>query len=171
MGFMDQLKKLTRPYDDDDNDFYDGADPSFKQPVYTEASTAQMTFENTFAEEPVSAPEPAQKKPKAPRTPAKDSSAPAKAKSPRKSAAAKDSQVVLFSPKTFDEAGAIVSYLMDGNSLLLNLEEIPHDVARRILDFISGITFALNANIKPVSQKTFFVSPENVDLLDAQEGK
>lgn len=50
----------------------------------------------------------------------------------------------------------------------MSLEEIPSETARRLLDFMSGIAFALNGKITPVSAKTYFITPENVDLLDAQ---
>ena len=44
MGFMDELRKLTQPYEDED-DFYEGADPSAQPPAPTEA---QLEFENAF---------------------------------------------------------------------------------------------------------------------------
>ena len=50
----------------------------------------------------------------------------------------------------------------------MSLEEIPSETARRLLDFMSGIAYALNGKITPVSAKTYFITPENVDLLDAQ---
>ena len=50
----------------------------------------------------------------------------------------------------------------------MSLEEIPSETARRLLDFMSGIAFAMNGKITPVSAKTYFITPENVDLLDAQ---
>ena len=50
----------------------------------------------------------------------------------------------------------------------MSLEDIPSDTARRLLDFMSGIAFAVNGKITPVSAKTYFITPENVDLLDAQ---
>ena len=42
------------------------------------------------------------------------------------------------------------------------------DTARRLLDFLSGITFALQGKITPISAKTYFVTPQNVDILGAQ---
>lgn len=74
---------------------------------------------------------------------------------------------MLFNPKDFDEAGELAGYLLQGRSLVMALEGIPSETARRLLDFISGIAFALNAKITPVSAKTYFVTPENVDLLES----
>ena len=59
MGLFDELKKLTQPQDDD-SDFFEGADESFK-PAPAAASSAQLQFENTFGEEPSSNPEPARR--------------------------------------------------------------------------------------------------------------
>ena len=50
MGFMDELKKLTKPYDDDEDDFFEGADASHKSAPA--ASPAQLEFEQAFGEEP-----------------------------------------------------------------------------------------------------------------------
>ena len=59
MGFMDELRKLTQPYDEED-DFFEGADGSLRE-EQVQPSAAQIEFENTFGEEPVSKPEPAPK--------------------------------------------------------------------------------------------------------------
>ena len=56
MGFMDELRKLTQPYDDED-DFFDGADSSLREPA--QPSAAQLEFENNFGAEAVGTPEPA----------------------------------------------------------------------------------------------------------------
>lgn len=50
----------------------------------------------------------------------------------------------------------------------MTLEGVPNDNARRLLDFLSGITFALREKQSPISAKTYFVSPQNVDLLNSQ---
>ena len=60
MGFMDELRKLTQPYEDED-DFYEGADPSVQPAAPTEA---QLEFENTFGAR--EAPEPADEEPDSP---------------------------------------------------------------------------------------------------------
>ena len=47
----------------------------------------------------------------------------------------------------------------------MTLEGIPTESARRLLDFLSGITFAMQGKITPISAKTYFVTPQNVDVL------
>jgi cell division inhibitor SepF len=174
MGFMDNLRKLTQPYGEED-DFFEGADSSFAPQESEPVGDAQMEFESSFAEEPASAPEPATKRSaKPPRSGGlfsrssepRSSSRPAKTGRGRQ--VSSDQSVVRFNPRSFDEAGELVSFLEQGRSLIMSLEEIPSETARRLLDFMSGIAFALNGKITPVSAKTYFITPENVDLLDAQ---
>ena len=175
MGFMDELRKLTQPYDDD-NDFFEGADSSLRDAP--PPSAAQREFESVFGNEPAGKPEPAEE----PRTPARESapegglfgslsSLGRKArKAPRErvvDVGGNETKVILFNPKTFEEAGELVNHLMAYHSLVMTLNGIPTESARRLLDFMSGITFALQGKITPISAKTYFISPENVDLLGA----
>ena len=176
MGLMDNLRKLTQPYGDED-DYFEGSDGAFAPQDPPPANDAQMEFENSFAEEPAAAPEPAKKVSKPGggffigrgegRASTKQPK-PAKAGRGRNSSFSADQSVVRFNPRGFDEAGELVSFLEQGRSLIMSLEEIPSDTARRLLDFMSGIAFAMNGKITPVSAKTYFITPENVDLLDAQ---
>ena len=179
MGFMDELKKLTQPYDDEE-DFFEGADDSFKpQPkvkakaepkIKKPVSAAQMAFENNFAgaageesEQMAAAQEGglfgARGQKKAPRQ-----------KAPRRSMGlgGRDTSVILFSPQSFDEAGELVNYMQQGLTVVMTLEGVPGETARRLLDFLSGIAFAMQGKITPVSAKTYFVTPQDVDILGAQ---
>ena len=81
----------------------------------------------------------------------------------------KDTQVILFSPKSFDEAGELVNYMHRKLTVVMTLEGVPTDMARRLLDFLSGIAFALQGKITPVSAKTYFITPQNVDILGTQD--
>lgn len=186
MGFMDELKKLTQPYDDED-DFFEGADTSRKnEPAVT---PAQMAFEDTFAAETEEEPEPA-REPSQPRRGSflealglgkKEAAAPQAAARPRPAQrpvrpfrertvnfGGSDTQVILFNPKSFEEAGDLVGYLQMGRSLVMTLEGQTTDRARRLLDFISGITFAMDGKVTPVAGKTYFITPQNVDLVAPQ---
>lgn len=170
MGFMDELKKLTQPYDDDD-DFFEGADESAK-PTPAPVSAAQMEFENTFdgstsAPEPDRSPTPRAeggglfggRKPFRPKAPQRERTV---------SFGGNETQVVLFNPKTFDEAGELVGYVKQARSVVMTLEGVQTENARRLLDFMSGITFALGGKITPISAKTYFITPENVDVVNPQ---
>ena len=187
MGFLDELKKLTQPYDDED-DFFEGADMARKsEPTVT---PAQMAFEDTFAAEAEEEPEPANA-PEQPRRASfldalglnkKEAPAPGAAPRPARQPVrptrplrertvnfgGSDKQVILFNPKSFEEAGELVGYLQMGRSLVMTLEGQPTDRARRLLDFISGITFAMDGKVTPVAGKTYFITPQNVDLVAPQ---
>ena len=76
--------------------------------------------------------------------------------------------MLLFSPKSFDEAGELVGYLQQELTVVMTLESLPAETARRLLDFLSGIAYALGGKITPVSAKTYFITPQNVDVLGAQ---
>ena len=184
MGFMDGLKKLTQPYDDDE-DFFEGADPGFKPQPKAETkpvSAAQMAFENAFAD--TSGPMPEED----PRTqrPAqqqegggifgnlglkKGGGKPRSGRAGTMNVGGRDTSVLLFSPKSFDEAGELVGYLQQELTVVMTLESLPADTARRLLDFLSGIAFALGGKITPVSAKTYFITPQNVDVLGAQQAE
>ena len=172
MGFMDELRKLTQPYDDED-DFFEGSDSSLREQA--QPSAAQLEFESNFGAENAGAPEPAPK-PKPAKTAAegglfgglgkKSAGKPRAQRERTVNFGGSDQQVILFSPKTFDEAGELVNYLGIGRSVVMTLEGVPNDSARRLLDFLSGITFALEGKITPISAKTYFVTPQHVDVLN-----
>ena len=178
MGFMDELKKLTQPYDDEE-DFFEGADDSFKPQPKVKAkaepkikkpiSAAQLAFENNFADN--SAEDPNQAKPaqEGGLFGARGQKKAPKQRAPKRSMnLGRDTSVILFSPQSFDEAGELVNYMQQGLTVVMTLEGVPGETARRLLDFLSGIAFAMQGKITPVSAKTYFVTPQDVDILGAQ---
>ena len=82
-------------------------------------------------------------------------------------------QVVLVKPERFDDASAVADHLNAKRTVVLNLESANKDVSRRILDFLSGVAYANNGQIKKVANCTFIITPYNVgimgDLLDELE--
>jgi cell division inhibitor SepF len=82
-------------------------------------------------------------------------------------------QVVLVKPERFDDASTIADHLNAKRTVVLNLESSNKDVARRILDFLSGVAYANDGQIKKVANCTFIITPYNVglmgDLLDELE--
>ena len=177
MGFMDELRKLTQPYEDED-DFYEGADPAAQPAVPTEA---QLEFESAFGgrETPEPAPEEADSPAPAPQEGGgkgifsglgrKKPARPRLSRERTVEFGGTEQQVILFSPKNFDEAGDLVQHLLQGRSIVMTLEGVPTELARRLLDFLSGIAYALQGKITPISAKTYFVTPQNVDVLGAEE--
>ncbi len=74
-------------------------------------------------------------------------------------------QVGIFKPERFgEETRSIADDLMKTHTVVLNLEDTNKDMARRILDFLSGVAYANNGKIKRVATNTYIIIPSNVDL-------
>ena len=74
-------------------------------------------------------------------------------------------QVGLFKPERFgEETLSIADELMKTHTVVLNLEDTNKDMARRILDFLSGVAYANRGKIKRVATNTYIIIPSNVDL-------
>ncbi len=73
--------------------------------------------------------------------------------------------VVLVKPEKFENAVDIADHLRDKRTVVLNLEQTNKDVARRLVDFLSGVTYAQDGKIKKVANSTFIITPYNVDIL------
>lgn len=74
-------------------------------------------------------------------------------------------QVVLVKPEQFDEASAIADHLNAKRTVVLNLESANKDLSRRLIDFLSGVAYANNGQIKRVANSTFIITPYNVDIM------
>ena len=74
-------------------------------------------------------------------------------------------RVALFKPEKFgEETRTIADELVKTHTVVLNLEHTNKDMARRIIDFLSGVAYANRGKIKKVSANTFIIIPNNVDL-------
>lgn len=69
-------------------------------------------------------------------------------------------------PTNFDQADEIVMQLKEKNAVVINLEYVSKDVARRIVDVVSGAVKALDGNIEKVSNSIFVVAPYNYDIIN-----
>jgi len=73
--------------------------------------------------------------------------------------------VVLVKPETFDEASGIADHLNAKRTVVLNLENTSKEVSRRLVDFLSGVAYANQGQIKRVANSTFLITPYNVDFV------
>jgi len=73
-------------------------------------------------------------------------------------------KMVVIEPKSFDECPKLVDNLKAKKPVIINLEKIESDNARKIFDFLSGATYALNGNVQKVANNIFIFAPENVDV-------
>ena len=162
MGFMDELKKLARPYAEDDDDFDDDFDLD-ERPRASRASTAarpaprtsSSSYDEVLDDLNSSASRPA-------------------ASSVRRDAGnskvvnihtTAQMQVVLVKPDRFDNVSEIAEHLRSKHAVVLNLEATNKDIARRLVDFLSGCAYALDGKIKKIAISTYIITPYNVDIV------
>ena len=74
-------------------------------------------------------------------------------------------QVVLVKPDKFENASEIADHLREKRTVVLNLESTNKEIARRLLDFLSGVAYANEGKIKKVAISTYIITPYNVDIL------
>ena len=85
--------------------------------------------------------------------------------------------MVLVKPERFEEVTTIADHLNDGKTVVLNLEETPRDVQRRVVDFLSGVAYANGGNMRKVAKNTFIIVARGVDVMgelmveDFEDGK
>ena len=82
-------------------------------------------------------------------------------------------KVVLVKPERFEDASSVADHLNAKRTIVLNLESTSKEISRRLVDFLSGVAYANNGQIKRVANSTFIITPYNVgimgDLLDELE--
>lgn len=163
MGFLDELKKLTRPFDEDEFDdaFEDEAAETVRPATAAEKANVSGRT-NPFAQSNYAS---------------NDFAAPAQQNTPAASARggkvvnignAAQTQVVLVKPERFETAAEIADHLREKRTVFMNLEQTPKDIARRLIDFLSGVAYAQDGKIKKVANSSYIITPVNVDLVGDQ---
>ena len=74
-------------------------------------------------------------------------------------------QVILVKPEQFEDASTIADHLNAKKTVVLNLESATKELSRRLVDFLSGVAYANNGQIKRVANSTFIITPYNVDIM------
>lgn len=69
-------------------------------------------------------------------------------------------------PTSFEEVGDIADYLIDGCTVVLNLELLDGVQTVRMLDFLNGVTYSTDGDIKNVAKNTYIITPHNVDVSE-----
>ena len=157
MGIFDELKRMAHPFEDDDEEFeeYEAAAPRAAE----RRDRGIDRYERPERVERVS------------RSSNSDNYDVIGMESERRSnkvvniRAATQLQVVLVKPEKFDDASAIADHLREKRTVVLNLESTNKEIARRLLDFLSGVAYANEGKIKKVAISTYIITPYNVDIL------
>ena len=141
MSFLDEFKKLTRPYEDDEDEFEDfSSKSSDKLPISPKTAQQARPSYGGFEERP-------------------DRNKVVNIH------ATTQLQVVLVKPEKFEAAAEIADHLRDKRTVVLNLEQTNKEIARRLIDFLSGVAYAQDGKIKKVAVNTYLITPYNVDLM------
>ena len=168
MSIMDELKKLTRPYDDDS--------ALIDEEMDLDSGLDQAAFTRPAAAAPVAttvAPQPQQ--PAAPVEAPISMGVPTAGinnTAPISMGIAQDVKkyrVVLVKPEEFDSASTIAAHYCKGETVILNLEDTEKETARRVLDFLSGCAFALKGNISKAAERVYIISPRDVGVETPEE--
>ena len=161
MGFLDELKRLTHPYEDDMEDDYDEDEDLYED-------------EDEEEDEPEHEAPPRREEPPRRAEPPRRRETPTYQEPPRRNPgggkvvnihATTQLQVVLVKPERYENASEVADHLRDKRTGVLNLEKTQKDVARRLLDFLSGVAYAQEGKIKKVALQTYIVTPYNVDIM------
>ena len=141
MSILDELKKLTHPYEDEDEEVDEFDDEPQSRDLFEERRSKfddrRGKVVNIHATTQL--------------------------------------KVVLVKPERFENASEIADQLKDKRTVVLNLESTNKDVARRLIDFLSGVAYAGEGKIKKVAANTYIITPYHVDiegdLIDELENK
>ena len=146
MGLFDELKRIARPYEDEEDDGFDDFDTMGTGRL---DRTAVREKAVPKAEAPIFETE----------RPERRSNKVVNIHTTTQL------QVVLVKPDRFENAAEIADHLREKRTVVLNLEQTSKDVSRRILDFLSGAAYAQEGKVKKVALSTFIITPYNVDIL------
>ncbi len=138
MGIFDELKRLARPYDGEADDMYEEELPE---------AEAQ--------------PEPRERK----TTRAESESASRRSDKVVSIHTTTQLQVVLVKPERYENGAEIADHVRERRAILMNMEETEAGVARRLLDFLSGVAYAYEGKIQRVAASTYLIAPFNVGLM------
>lgn len=76
----------------------------------------------------------------------------------------KNVKVILYEPRSYDEAQEIADHLRSHRSVVVNLQRVRNDQAMRIIDFLSGTVYALGGGISKVGGNIFLCTPDTVEI-------
>ncbi|WP_325200493.1 cell division protein SepF [Oscillibacter sp.] len=131
MSILDEIKKLTHPYEDEDDDAAEFEDEPQERDMFEERRSSRYDDRRNKVVN---------------------------------IHATTQLKVVLVKPERFENASEIADQLKDKRTVVLNLESTNKDVARRLIDFLSGVAYAGEGKIKKVAANTYIITPYHVDI-------
>ena len=86
----------------------------------------------------------------------------------RRSSGDANLELKVVRPESYSSVGQIADHLLNHCTVVLNLEATEKDTARRIVDFLNGVAYSIDGQIKPVANNTFIITPNNVSISGEQ---
>lgn len=80
-------------------------------------------------------------------------------------------EMKVVKPDSFGMVGEIADLLLAGNTVLLNLEETNKETTRRLIDFMTGVAYAIHGDLRRIANNTYVVTPNNVKVSDSEESE
>ena len=136
MGFMDNIKRMISPLSDEDDDYEEDFFDDRDAPVFDDP----------------------------PRSSSRSSSLDSRRGKVVNIHATTQLKVVLVKPERFEAASEIADHLKEKRTVVVNLESTHKDIARRLIDFLSGVAYAGEGKIKKVAANTYIITPYSVDI-------
>ena len=130
MSIIDELKKWTHPYEDEDEELDDFEETPRREPAFDDRKARVEDRRNKVVN----------------------------------IHATTQLKVVMVKPERFENASEIADHLKDKRTVVLNLESTNKDIARRLIDFLSGVAYAGEGKIKKVAANTYIITPYHVDI-------
>ena len=75
-----------------------------------------------------------------------------------------NTQMVLFAPRSFEEAEEIARHLKQRRACVVNLHKLQRDFAQRTIDFLTGVVFALDGTIQKIGHNVILCTPQNIPV-------
>ncbi|MGG3564778.1 cell division protein SepF [Neobacillus rhizosphaerae] len=76
----------------------------------------------------------------------------------------KGSKVILLEPRTYSESTEIADHLKSRRAVVVNLQRIDNEQGRQIIDFLSGVVYAIGGDIQKIGMSIFLCTPDNVEV-------
>ena len=153
MSFWDSMKKFAQPYSEDEYEDYGEETEGFEEAPEERPARQRRSsvFSSTATEE---APSYSTGKPTG-----------TTAFSGQVVSMGNKQEVVLFRPGNFNDTSKAADDLRSRRAVIVNMENVDKAMARRVVDFLSGCTYAIDGKVKKVAQSTYLFCPHNMEIV------
>lgn len=83
----------------------------------------------------------------------------------------KSSQMVVFEPRSYSESQGIADHLKSGRGCIVNLHRVSKEPAKRIIDFLSGVVYAIEGEVQKIGKNVFLTTPSNFGVYGEVTGE